>query len=105
MINKIASICGTAFGKCLKLYAFSMLPTVWFWFPIICIVGLFDERGKYFGKVFVEHWDGQEWNLSAVKWWQYLLMRIWGYCGDANADVRFYDCRHVPRKRILTSLL
>ena len=105
MINKIASICGTAFGKCLKLYAFSMLPTVWFWFPIICIVGLFDERGKYFGKVFVEHWDGQEWNLSAVKWWQYLLMRIWGYCGDANADVRFYDCRHVPRKRISTSLL
>lgn len=105
MMNKIASICGTAFGKCLKLYAFSMLPTVWFWFPIICISGLFDERGKYFGKVFVEHWDGQEWNLSAVKWWQYLLMRIWGYCGDANADVRFYDCRHVPRNKILTSLL
>lgn len=100
MINKIASICGDAFGRCLKLYVFSMLPTVWFWFPVICIVRLFDERGKYFGRVFVEHWDGDKWNLSAVKWWQYLLMRYWGYCGDANADTRFYDCRHVPRKKI-----
>lgn len=55
---------------------------------------------KYFGRVFVESWDGQEWRLSAVKWWQYLLMRLWGYCGDANADTRFYDYRHVPRKRV-----
>ena len=104
MIKKIAYISGNAFGKCLKLYAFSMLPAVWFWFPVICLVGLFDERGKYFGKVFVEHWDGQKWNLSAVKWWQYLLMRLWGYCGDVNADVRFYNCRHVPRKNIASPL-
>lgn len=55
---------------------------------------------RYFGRVFVESWNGQEWCLSAVKWWQYLLMRLWGYCGDANADVRFYDYRHVPRKRV-----
>lgn len=55
---------------------------------------------RYFGRVFVESWDGQEWRLSAVKWWQYLLMRLWGYCGDANADTRFYDYRHVPRERV-----
>ena len=100
MISKVASVCGHAFGRCAKFYLFSMLPVVWLWFPILCIAGLFDERGKYFGKVFVEHWDGQKWGLSAVKWWQYLLMRLWGYCGDANADVRFYDYRHVPRKNI-----
>lgn len=44
MMNKIASICGVAFGRCLKLYIFSMIPAVWFWFPIICIVGLFNEK-------------------------------------------------------------
>ena len=31
---------------------------------------------RYFGKIFVEFWDGEKWNLSAVKWWQYLLMRL-----------------------------
>ena len=104
MTKKIASVCGHAFGKCMKFYLFSMLPAVWFWFPILCIAGFFDKRGKYFGKVFVEHWDGQKWGLSAVEWWQYLLMRLWGYCGDADADVRFYDYRHVPRKNITFTL-
>ena len=100
MIKKIASICGHAFARCMKFYLFSMLPAVWFWFPVLFIAGLFDKRGKYFGKVFVECWDGEKWGLSAIEWWQYLLMRLWGYCGDENADVHFYDYRHVPRKKI-----
>ena len=100
MIKKIASICGHAFARCMKFYLFSMLPAVWFWFPVLFIAGLFDKRGEYFGKVFIEYWDGEEWGLSAVKWWQYLLMRLLGYCGDENADVRFYDYRHVPRKKV-----
>lgn len=56
--------------------------------------------GPYCGRVFVESWDGQEWRLSAVKWWQYLLMRLWGYCGETDADTRIYNYRHVPRERI-----
>ena len=100
MIKKIASTCGYAFAKCMKFYLFSMLPAVWFWFPILCIAGFFDKRGKYFGKIFVEFWDGQKWGLSAVEWWQYLLMRLLGYCGSSTADTRFYDYRHVPRKNI-----
>jgi hypothetical protein len=104
MIKKIASICGHAFARCMKFYLFSMLPAVWFWFPVLFIAGLFDKRGKYFGKVFVECWDGEKWGLSAVEWWQYLLMRLWGYCGDENADIRFYDYRHVPRKKIALTL-
>lgn len=100
MIKKIASVCGHAFARCMKFYLFSMLPAVWFWFPILCIAELFDKRGRFFGKVFVECWDGEKWGLSAVKWWQYLLMRLWGYCGDADADVRFYNYRHVPRNKV-----
>lgn len=55
----------------------------------------------YFGRVFVEYWDGQKWGLSAIKWWQYLLARLWGYCGSSTADARFYNYRHVPRKNII----
>ena len=55
---------------------------------------------RYFGKVFVECWLDDHWGLSAVWFWQYWLMRLWGYCGSATADVRDYDYRHVPRKNI-----
>lgn len=55
---------------------------------------------NYFGKIFVEFWDNDKWNLAAVKWWQYLLMRLSGVCGSATADTRFYNCRHVPRKNV-----
>lgn len=42
MTKKIAFICGHALGRCMKFYLFSMLPTVWLWFPVLCIAGLFD---------------------------------------------------------------
>ena len=54
----------------------------------------------FFNKVFVEYWDGNKWNLSAIKWWQYLLMRLWKYCGSTDADFRDYNYRHVPRNKI-----
>lgn len=55
---------------------------------------------NYFGKIFVEYWDGNTWNLSAISLWLYLLMRLTGDCGSATADTRFYNYRHVPRKNI-----
>lgn len=55
---------------------------------------------SYFGKIFVEFWDDNRWNLAAVKWWQYLFMRLSGVCGNSTADIRYYNCRHVPRKNI-----
>ena len=44
MNKKIASACGYAFAKCMKFYLFSMLPAVWFWFPILCIAEFFDKN-------------------------------------------------------------
>ena len=38
--------------------------------------------------------------MEAVKWWQYLLMRLWGYCGSANADPYEYEYQHVPRSKV-----
>ncbi len=56
---------------------------------------------RYFGRVFVEFRDENgKWRLSAVKWWQYLLMRLWGYCGHADANPYEYEYRHVPRSKI-----
>lgn len=56
---------------------------------------------RYFGRVFVEFRDENgKWRLSAVKWWQYLLMRLWGYCGSADTDPYEYDYRHVPRNKV-----
>lgn len=54
----------------------------------------------YFGKVFVEFWDNNEWKLSAVWFWQYWLMRLWGYCGGIGASKARYNYIHVPRKNI-----
>ena len=55
---------------------------------------------KYFGKVFVEFWDGDSWQLSAVWWWQYLLARMWNICGSATSDPLKYNYRHVLRKNV-----
>ena len=57
---------------------------------------------KYFGKVFVEYFDKEEreWQLSAISWWKYLIARLSGDCGSANANSLKYDFRHVPRKNV-----
>ena len=54
----------------------------------------------YFGKVFVEFWRNDRWNLSAVWFWQYILMRLWGFCGAADSNLQDYEYRHVPRRRV-----
>jgi hypothetical protein len=56
---------------------------------------------RYFGKVFVEFWDGNKWRVSAIWFWQYLLMRLWGYCGSATSNRSDYDFRRVSRKNII----
>lgn len=55
---------------------------------------------NYFGKVFVEYWDGDNWNLSAISWWQYLIARILGKCASSTSSRKDYNCRHVPRKNV-----
>lgn len=55
---------------------------------------------KFFGKVFVEFWDGDKWQLSAVSWWYYLLARFYGICGGATSDPLKYNYRHVLRKNV-----
>lgn len=53
---------------------------------------------KYFGKVFVEYWDGSCWGLSALPWYKYLIGRyLFGAIGAASSDS---DYRHVPRSKI-----
>ncbi len=56
-------------------------------------------------KVYVARWnkETQEWELSAIAWWKYLLARAYNVCGPANSrDHRLgYDMYHVPRKRII----
>lgn len=44
MIHKIAIICGRAIGRCMKFYLFSMLPTVWYWFPVVFMAEYFEEK-------------------------------------------------------------
>ena len=51
----------------------------------------------FFGRVFVEYWDNDRWNLSALLWYKYLLGRIWGVIGSAGSDK---DYRHVPRSKV-----
>lgn len=55
---------------------------------------------KFFGKVFVEFWDGDKWQLSAVSWWYYLLPRFYGICGSPTSDPLKYNYRHVLRKNV-----
>lgn len=55
---------------------------------------------KFFGKVFVEFWDGDKWQLSAVSWRYYLLARFYGICGSATSDPLKYNYRHVLRKNV-----
>ena len=52
----------------------------------------------YFGKIFIEFWENDKWNLSAVWFWEYIIMRLWGYCGCKNSLE--YNIRHVPRNQI-----
>lgn len=52
---------------------------------------------KYFGKVFVEFWDGNCWGLSTIPWYKYLLGRLCGGIGSAGSDK---DYKHVPRSNI-----
>lgn len=42
-MKMIASACGFAFAKCMKFYLFSMLPAVWFWFPMLCVAEYLDK--------------------------------------------------------------
>ena len=55
---------------------------------------------KFFGKVFIEFWDGEKWNLSAIWWQQYLIARFLGICGSATSNPIEYNYRHVSRKNI-----
>lgn len=52
---------------------------------------------RYFGKVFVEFWDGQEWKLSAIPWYGYLYGRALGIIGGPESNK---DYRYVPRNKI-----
>ncbi len=42
-MKTIAEVCGFAFSKCMKFYLFSMLPTVWVWFPALCVAKYMDK--------------------------------------------------------------
>lgn len=44
-MKKIVYVCGFAFAKCMKFYLFSMLPAVWFWFPVLCVTKYLDKKG------------------------------------------------------------
>lgn len=59
---------------------------------------------KKWYKVYVEWWDkeNQMWQLSAVSWWKYFLMKAYGVCGPANSRTLNlgYDICHVPRKNV-----
>lgn len=35
---------GYALGTCLKYYLYFMIPTIWFWFPILIISGYYSKR-------------------------------------------------------------
>lgn len=52
---------------------------------------------RYFGKIFVEFWDGNKWNLAAFWPHQYLYGRITGIIGSRSSNK---DYRHVPRSMI-----
>lgn len=52
---------------------------------------------RYFGRIFVEFWDGYCWNLSALPWYKYLYGRFWGIIGGPASDK---DYRHVPRSQV-----
>ena len=43
-MKMIASACGFAFAKCMKFYLFSMLPAVWYWFPVLFMVEYFEKK-------------------------------------------------------------
>lgn len=57
---------------------------------------------KKWYQVYIEFWDRDlgKWQLSKVSWWQYLLARLWGYCGSASSNVADYDFRHVLSKNV-----
>ena len=44
MKKRIFNSLGYAAAKCMKFWLFAMIPTIWYWFPILAVCEFIDRK-------------------------------------------------------------